>query len=839
MKTPRAILLPALLSGAVVLAPLAALAQYRPPPASEGQRLTYQADDIGAEAAKLDAGGQRKQAEERYRKACDIYEKALAAEPQNAPAAAGLGAAANAIRDYGRTAKNLGPVRTAHPEDTDVAFYLGVALFKLKRYGDALPMLEQVSKTSGSKYFMVHYYLGWYGLAEKHGAHAVEELDKYLQTRPPELASADGEIHDLRGQAYLILHNPALARAAFERAQRGRPEVLAVQLGFEQVLEMEDKPRDAIALLDRLVRANPKAPEPRERLGRMLLKAGDVKRAEGIAADLLRMQGTPAAHVLMGDVRIAERQFPAAEGEFRQALRLAPTLGNAQIGLSRALQLQGRNDEAIASFESAVRARPNDIDLWAGLGSVCRRAGRYQRAVDAHKHVLELAPTSPLGHTLLAADHFATGQWDDAIDNYNLALKIEPTDMRVRHFLALALSRRAQIRANSNLLDDAILDVRRALDLERTPPMARTLGAILLSQRQWNDARFVLKAGSDLPGADWHDHLLLGYAHLGAGDARSALVAFERAAGATKDAAALTEVYAGWALSKIELGDYDMAVSKLQAPAAAGVAAKVMQANLPLALVRRALGRLHDGDIPGAVKDIEAAGSLFDTKSASLIRVLELAKGLVAVEKNQFAEASSLVRKALSGRAEWADPAARPLFEAYVEYRRGREPDARKQVAAAQRLPSGKNLAWIPEFVRAIYRREGEQAYAQGQLAKSEQALKSAAANDPLNPYVTHNMACIKYRRGGSNIPAAVQSWQQVADSVPEAQLNLGIWEQEHEHNPRRAVEHYRKYAGSATGARAELAREWADRLSRIHGIEAAPAAAPAPAAPTANGGRP
>ena len=31
------------------------------------------------------------------------------------------------------------------------------------------------------------------------------------------------------------------------------------------------------------------------------------------------------------------------------------------------------------------------VDVWAVLGSVNRRAGHIQRAVDMHKHVLELA----------------------------------------------------------------------------------------------------------------------------------------------------------------------------------------------------------------------------------------------------------------------------------------------------------------------------------------------------------------------------------------------------------------------------------------------------------------
>ena len=65
------------------------------------------------------------------------------------------------------------------------------------------------------------------------------------------------------------------------------------------VLELEGKTADAVRMLEGLVQKYPNAADPKERLARLYLAAGDLKRAEATAAALLRLPETASARLAM------------------------------------------------------------------------------------------------------------------------------------------------------------------------------------------------------------------------------------------------------------------------------------------------------------------------------------------------------------------------------------------------------------------------------------------------------------------------------------------------------------------------------------------------------------
>ncbi|WNZ59262.1 tetratricopeptide repeat protein [Myxococcus sp. MxC21-1] len=424
----------------------------------------------------------------------------------------------------------------------------------------------------------------------------------------------------LRGDA-------AAARASFQQAQAGRPESPSVQLGLAQVLELEGRAVEARTLLEGVTTRFPKAGDAREKLARLYLGAGDVAKADTQAQAMLKLGSSPAAHLLLGDVRFAQKNAAAAEAEYRKVLQLQPGLVLGQVAVGKALQAQGRHEEAIQFLEGAVRAGANSLELWANLGSVNRRAGRFQRAVEVHRRVVEMAPRQALGYVLLGADHFATGQWDQAIEDYANALQVEPEHAGAKQWLARALAHRARDRAGTGRLEDAVRDLRRAYDLDRSAPMARRLGAALLETRAYADARKVMEQGVMLPGAAWRDSLLLGYARLATNDAQAALEAFSRAATQTEEPDEQAEASVGAALAEVELGQVDAAVQRLTAVGPSRAAAQVAGANLPRVLVRRALVRLEAGDADAAERDLDLVDKLGTGNRKELVRLAQFVRG--------------------------------------------------------------------------------------------------------------------------------------------------------------------------------------------------------------------
>ena len=96
--------------------------------------------------------------------------------------------------------------------------------------------------------------------------------------------------------------------------------------------------------------------------------------AEFRTAIKLRPATSPEAQLYLGAILCDQvHDYPAAEAAFRQAIRLKPDYAQAHSDLaSAALQAQGKHDEAITEFRTAIRqARPSPRPHNNLLGPYC------------------------------------------------------------------------------------------------------------------------------------------------------------------------------------------------------------------------------------------------------------------------------------------------------------------------------------------------------------------------------------------------------------------------------------------------------------------------------------
>lgn len=797
------------------LAPRAGRAQFRPPPPSEAQLLIRDAETERAEAAQKEAKGDRAAAIKQYTKAADLYEKALKvdAKSDDAPAAAaGFGASCVAARDYERAVKVLQPFHAARPDTPAVAFPLALAQFKLNRFAEAVPLLEGLAKGNAPEHFMVHYYLGSHGLLTQDGGKVVGALTEYLKRRPVELAVGDAQIEELIGRGWLLQKKAGDAKAAFARSLKLRPSI-AAQLGIAAALELEGRGAEALQLVEGLQKRDEKNPELLERLARMYVARNQLGRATALATSLMQISRSAPAAQLLGDIHGAQGDWAKAELAYRQAVALAPRSVPPLLALGRALSRLGKHDEVVKALEGV--AAEGDPQLLAVVGSAQRRGGHFQKAVEIHGRLAQARPRAVESHLLLGADHFATGQWDEAIRDYTTALEIDPASAAAKRWLAQALWRRAATRtATDPKSDAALLDLRRAYDLEATEPLAQALGAAQLAQEKFADAERTLAARASDPKAPWQTQLVYAYALLGGDKAKEALPIFDRLAGAALSGELQAKVELGWALSKVALGEPEAAAKRLASSKASSPA---LQANLTMIAVRLAWKHLEAGDEAAAARELQIVGA--GNKSPPV----ELVRALLAVENKNFAAALAGIKSALAEKQAWFEPATRPVLEAYVSYRMGKLVEARKQIAALAKLGAPAKLPFVGKLTRAIDEREAEQLFAQNSaagLAKIEKLLKPTAGDDPNDPRHASNLAAARYRRGQQ--AAAVAVWKTLAAKLPEAELNLGLHALQQERNPKEALVHLRRYAASG-GARSSGLRESIDRLAALYDEEAKP----------------
>lgn len=147
--------------------------------------------------------------------------------------------------------------------------------------------------------------------------------------------------------------------SAFSLARRAREE-------FEQSVRLD--PRNAEALAD---------------LGEFYTEApavvgGGTEKAQGVAADLERIDPV-RGHQLRGRIAEAQKDYPAAEREFRQAVQLSPHPAFAWVTLASYYRRRSQWEALDGAIDSAVKAverdRRSSVALFNGA-SVLTRANR-------------------------------------------------------------------------------------------------------------------------------------------------------------------------------------------------------------------------------------------------------------------------------------------------------------------------------------------------------------------------------------------------------------------------------------------------------------------------------
>ena len=88
----------------------------------------------------------------------------------------------------------------------------------------------------------------------------------------------------------------------------------------------------------------------------------------------------PQPHNGLGIVLAQSGNFPAAEAEFREAIRILPDYGEAHGNLAGVLDLEHDLKQALYEFDLAVRLSPGDANTHFNYGAVLSREKRLDEA---------------------------------------------------------------------------------------------------------------------------------------------------------------------------------------------------------------------------------------------------------------------------------------------------------------------------------------------------------------------------------------------------------------------------------------------------------------------------
>ena len=165
-------------------------------------------------------------------------------------------------------------------------------------------------------------------------------------------------------------------------------------------------------------------------------------------------EGLPEAHNSLAAVRhLYYWDWPGSEQEFRRALELDRNCAVAHHWYAVLLSLLQRHEEAIAQVLAARDLDPLSLVVNAFVGFIYMKAGRHDRAIEACRQAIELDPTNPFGHWLLARGLDAGGKLDEALGQSHEAAKQSGNSLPYVSHLGYAYARVGDRLAACNVLE--------------------------------------------------------------------------------------------------------------------------------------------------------------------------------------------------------------------------------------------------------------------------------------------------------------------------------------------------------------------------------------------------
>jgi tetratricopeptide (TPR) repeat protein len=272
----------------------------------------------------------------------------------------------------------------------------------------------------------------------------------------------------------------------------------------------------------------------RERYASVIDKAGKPRES---AADLADAYGK------LGQILMAADHRDAAEPCLLDAQALAPADFRWPYYLAHLYRQNGDLPKAIASFEAALRIRPDDVDALVWLGSLELDQGRPTDAEPSFARALSLEPRSlsarfGLGRAALAQQNFAR-----AVEYLESVLAQDPQASGAQYPLAMAyrgLGDSAKAEAHLRLRQDRPILPADPLIVElgtllESPQSYESRGIEALNHKDWAGAAALFRRGLELAPDHAALRHRLGTALYLIGDTRGAQEQFEQVVRATPD----------------------------------------------------------------------------------------------------------------------------------------------------------------------------------------------------------------------------------------------------------------------------------------------------------------
>ena len=344
--------------------------------ANQGQPGATRKEPSG-DSAQLAGEARRALSEGDYASAIASLERLAKLEPGAAEVRADLGMAYYFVGQYDDAIGQCREALRLKASLTHAQYFLGASLAEAGQCKDALAYLEkdyarvaepQLKRILGTDAVRCNMVLN----RPDRAVDFIRWLNQDFPDNPEVLYLSSHLYSDLstRASQRLLMTAPASPQAHKLNAE---------------VLEMQEKPNEAVEEYRRVLSLNPKATEIHYRIGQLLLAGqrgpSTVDDAQREFEEELKIDpSNAAAEYELGEMAREARHWDQAIEHFGRAVRLESQFTEALIGLGKSLVSAGRAQEAVAPLEKAVKLEPQNPNAHYQLSFAYRRLGREQEA---------------------------------------------------------------------------------------------------------------------------------------------------------------------------------------------------------------------------------------------------------------------------------------------------------------------------------------------------------------------------------------------------------------------------------------------------------------------------
>lgn len=186
----------------------------------------------------------------------------------------------------------------------------------------------------------------------------------------------------------------------------------------------------AEATLQELAKRNPENFDVIEALGLHYAQAEDFKAAYPLLTKAAKISGSAVAQANLGAVELKLNHAAEAVVALERAVHLDPRNPQTQMNLGLALMQTNQPKLAADAFGVAAQFAPHDSDLLYNWSVALLNAGDYAKAADVLTGAPDLASSASM-QSLLGDISEHRGQFKEAGDHYQAAVKLEPSEINI------------------------------------------------------------------------------------------------------------------------------------------------------------------------------------------------------------------------------------------------------------------------------------------------------------------------------------------------------------------------------------------------------------------------